>query len=76
MSVEVTTSTDTLRGAANIAAFLFGPGRAEVRRVYYLVSKNLLPVYHCGSSIYARRSTLAAWIEKQEQANSQPSRRY
>lgn len=56
---------DLLRGAAEIAEFVFGDP-AERRRVYHLSEKGELPIFRMGSQLHARRSTLLAWIEKRE----------
>jgi hypothetical protein len=57
---------DVLKGAREIANFLFGtPSRR--REVYYLTEKSSLPVFKLGAMICARRSTLEAWIASQEQ---------
>lgn len=57
-----TISADILRGADQIAAFL----GFERRSVYHAVSNGNLPVFHVGSIVHARRSTLLSWIESQE----------
>jgi hypothetical protein len=54
-----------LKGAGAIAEFLFG-SRTRRREVYYLVEKSCLPVFKLGAMICARRSTLEAWIVRQE----------
>ena len=57
--------SDLLRGADEIAAFLYGePGRR--RKVYYLAAHSRLPVFRLGSVLCARRSVLMQWIESQE----------
>ena len=56
---------DLLRGADQIAEFLFGD-RGERRKVYHLVEKSRLPVFRLGSVLCARKSTLTTWIEDQE----------
>lgn len=56
---------DVLKGAGAIAEFLFG-SRARRREVYYLAEKSCLPVFKLGAMICARRSTLEAWIVRQE----------
>jgi hypothetical protein len=59
-------SSDLLRGADQIAEFLFGdPG--ERRKVYHLAETSRLPVFRLGSLLCARRSVLLAWIAEQEQ---------
>jgi hypothetical protein len=56
---------DLLRGADQIADFLFGePGQR--RKVYYLAETSRLPVFRLGSKLCARRSVLIAWIASQE----------
>jgi hypothetical protein len=60
---------DLLRGAASIAAFLFGDP-AERRQVYHLASEvkpeHRLPCFRLGSILCARRSTLIRWIGERE----------
>lgn len=58
-------SQDLLRGADEIALFLFGAGDAR-RKVYHLVATSRLPHFKLGSMICARRSVLLRWIEAQE----------
>jgi hypothetical protein len=56
---------DVLRGADQIADFLFGePGQR--RKVYYLAETSRLPVFRLGSKLCARRSILIEWIASQE----------
>ena len=57
--------SDLLRGADEIAKFLYGqPGGR--RQVYYLAAHSRLPVFRLGSVLCARRSVLMQWIESQE----------
>lgn len=56
---------DMLRGAEEIAHFLYGD-RALRRKVYHLVATSHLPVFKLGSMICARKSVLLKWIENQE----------
>jgi hypothetical protein len=57
-------ASDLLRGADQIADFLFGePGQR--RRVYHLAETSRLPVFRLGSMLCARRSVLMAWIASQ-----------
>lgn len=56
---------DLLRGADQIAGFLFGDSK-ERRRIYHLAQTSRLPVFRLGSVLCARRRTLTAWIEEQE----------
>lgn len=60
-----TLAPDLLRGAEEIAAFLYGSGR-ERRNVYHLVETASLPHFRLGNLVCARRTTLLAWIENQE----------
>lgn len=55
-------AADLLKGADAIADFL-GMDR---RQVYFAVSKNRLPTFRIGAGVFARKSTLIAWISKQE----------
>ena len=61
---------DILRGADQIAEFLFGD-RGERRKVYHLTEKFRLPVFRLGSVLCARKSTLTTWIEEQERRTVQ-----
>lgn len=56
---------DLLRGAEEIADFLFGD-KSQRRKVYHLAGTRL-PVFRLGSVLCARRSVLMAWISEQEQ---------
>jgi hypothetical protein len=56
---------DLLRGAEEIAGFLFGD-RAHRRKVYHLAETSRLPVFRLGAVLCARRSILMAWIAAQE----------
>lgn len=59
-------------GAENIAVVIYGEteGRREgnVRRIYHAISKKELPTFKLGGRVHARRSTIEAWIERQENA--------
>ncbi|WP_245293423.1 helix-turn-helix domain-containing protein [Methylobacterium sp. CCH5-D2] len=59
-------------GAENIAVVIYGEteGRREgnVRRIYHAISKKELPTFRLGGRVHARRSTILAWIERQESA--------
>ena len=59
---------DLLRGAAEIAEFLYGD-RSFRRKVYHLVETSRLPVFRLGSRLCARRSVLLGWIVEQEGRN-------
>lgn len=56
---------DILRGAAEIANFLFG-NASHRRKVYHLVATSRLPTFKLGSRWCARRSVLREWIAEQE----------
>lgn len=56
---------DLLRGADEIAEFIFG-ARGSRRKVYYLAECSRLPVFRLGSVLCARRSVLLNWIAGQE----------
>ncbi len=56
---------DLLRGAEEIAQFLYG-SREMRRKVYHLAATSNLPVFKLGSMICARRSVLLKWITDQE----------
>lgn len=55
-------ASDILKGADEIADFL-GEDR---RSVFYKISKGSIPHFRVGQAIRARKSTLLAWIAKQE----------
>jgi hypothetical protein len=56
---------DILRGADEIAKFIFGK-RGNRRKVYYLAECSRLPVFRLGSVLCARKSVLLQWISDQE----------
>jgi hypothetical protein len=56
---------DLLRGADEIAEFIFGT-RGGRRKIYYLAETSHLPVFRLGSVLCARRSVLLSWIAGQE----------
>ena len=60
---------DLLRGADEIAEFIFGE-RGSRRKVYYLAECTRLPVFRLGSVLCARRSVLLNWIAGQESRGS------
>lgn len=62
-----TLAEDILRGADEIAAFMFGSA-CHRRKVYYLTGEASrgLPHFKMGSLICARKSTLLRWIAEQE----------
>jgi hypothetical protein len=56
---------DLLRGADEIADFLFGDARQR-RKVYHLAETSRIPIFRLGSKLCARPSVLMAWIACQE----------
>ena len=62
-----TIGDDLLRGADEIAKFVFGSEKHR-RKVYYLTgdASVRMPHFKIGSVLCARKSTLLSWIEKQE----------
>ena len=57
---------DILEGARAIAIYLYGSAKYQ-RKVFYLVSRGRLPIFHLGTAtIYARNSTPLKYIEEQE----------
>jgi len=58
-------SQDLMRGADEIAAFLFGAESAR-RKVYHLIATTRFPHFKLGSMICARKSVVIRWIETQE----------
>jgi hypothetical protein len=67
-------SKDMLRGADEIADFLFGSA-SQRRKVYHLAATSNLPVFKLGSMICARRSVLIKWIADQEGKHANDNRR-
>lgn len=66
MSEEETEfAKDLLRGADEIAKYLYNDVTFR-RRVYHLVASSNLPVFKLGSMICARKSVLLKWVEAQE----------
>lgn len=61
-----TIADDLLEGADAIAAFLFGDS-GDKRKVYHLVQSGALPSFRMGNTVCARKSTLLAWIKRQEE---------
>ncbi len=60
-------SADLMTGAEAIAEFMFGDtSDTSRRRVYHAADKLGLPTFKLGGTICARRSTILAWIERQE----------
>jgi hypothetical protein len=65
---------DMLRGAEEIAEFLYGD-REQRRKVYHLAATSHLPVFKLGSMICARRSVLLKWVESQEARHTEARHR-
>lgn len=58
-------SDDMLRGAHEIAGFLFGNPK-ERRKVYHLAERSRLPTFKLGAVLCARKSTIMEWVAQQE----------
>jgi hypothetical protein len=56
---------DLLRGAEEIAEFLYGDGKLR-RRVYHLIATSNLPVFKLGAMLCGRKSVLIQWVRDQE----------
>jgi hypothetical protein len=65
---------DILRGADEIAEFIFGK-RGGRRKIYYLAETSHLPVFRLGAVLCARRSVLLRWIAGQESRAKPPLER-
>jgi hypothetical protein len=66
---------DLLRGADEIAKFIFGEEPGSRRKVYHLVATSNLPVFKLGSMICARKSILLQWVRQQEERHTGYDRR-
>jgi hypothetical protein len=64
-----TIADDLLRGADEIARFVFGSSKHR-RKIYYYATdaKVRMPVFRIGAVICARKSKLLQWIEQQERS--------
>jgi hypothetical protein len=60
-------SSDLLRGAAQIAEFMYGDAE-ERRKVYTLHEKHAIPTFLLNNIIHARKSSIMRTIEAREQA--------
>lgn len=69
-ATDATLGDDLLRGADEIAKFMFGDVKHR-RKVYYLTGEATkgLPHFKIGSLICARKSTILNWITQQERFN-------
>ncbi|MBZ0138569.1 MAG: DNA-binding protein [Pseudorhodoplanes sp.] len=62
-----TLADDLLRGADEIAEFVFGNTKHRRKIYYYATDAKLrMPVFRIGAIICARKSTLLEWIRQQE----------
>lgn len=68
-------SGDLLRGAADIAEFLFGD-RARRRKVFHLAATSNLPIFKLGSMLCGRRSTLLRYVADQEARRKDDSHKH
>jgi hypothetical protein len=66
---------DLLRGAEEIAHFLYGDSELR-RKVYHLVATSNLPTFKLGSMICARKSVVLNWIEEQEARHNNNNRKH
>lgn len=58
---------DLLRGAEQIALFVFGStDECYKRKIYHWAETSRIPFFKLGSMICCRRSTLLNWISNQE----------
>jgi hypothetical protein len=64
---------DMLRGADEIAQFLFGDENVR-RKVYHLAATSNLPIFKLGSMLCARKSVLLRWVETQELRHANDNR--
>jgi hypothetical protein len=55
---------DLLRGAAEIAAWLYGDSKFR-RRIYHLTATSNFPHFKIGSQIHAKKSALLAHFDEQ-----------
>lgn len=61
-------SSDLLRGAREIAKFVYGD-ECHRQKVYHAIEKDGLPVFRMnGEMIHARKSTIMKWIEEKERS--------
>ena len=72
--LEPNFAQDLLRGADEIAGFLYGDC-AQRRKVYHLAATSNLPIFKLGSMLCARRSVLLRWITDQEGRHANDNRK-
>jgi hypothetical protein len=65
---------DLLRGADEIAEFLFGDRKLR-RRVYHLSTSTNVPLFKLGAMVCGRRSVLLSWIHEQEARRKDDNRK-
>jgi len=66
---------DLLRGAEEIAEYLYGDRRLR-RKIYHLSATSNLPIFKLGSVICMRKSVLHKWLEDQEQRHANDNNEY
>ncbi|MDP4021044.1 helix-turn-helix domain-containing protein [Methylobacterium sp. NEAU 140] len=58
---------DMIEGAGPIAKFLFGSEDTKARRkIYHIIEQHDFPSFKIGGKIYARRSSILAWLAAKE----------
>jgi hypothetical protein len=65
---------DLLRGADEIANYLFGDRKLR-RRVYHLGASTNVPLFKLGAMICARKSVLIGWVNEQESRRRDDNRK-
>jgi len=74
MTEQADFAQDLLRGAEEIAEFLFGDQKLR-RQVYHLAATSTLPTFKLGSMICARKTVVLKWIETQEGRHANDNRK-
>jgi hypothetical protein len=64
-TAEPCLADDLLRGAEDIAEFIFGDKRQR-RKIYHLGETSDVPLFRLGGILCGRKSTLLRWITQQE----------
>jgi hypothetical protein len=67
-AAEPCLADDVLRGAEQIADFLFGD-RRQTRKIYHIASTSHFPSFRLGAILCARKSKIIEWISAQERKN-------